>query len=148
MKLKISKLRMKSQFRSIVSIGLGFLAYGLLVFFTGNSSICIFKVYTGLPCPGCGMTRSFMSVFHGKFHEAFYWHPLWIWVVIGSVLYATVHFWHSNSKQIRKSIVNISLILLISVYVIRMILLFPHTAPLDFNPNAIPIRIYQYINRI
>ncbi len=31
---------------------------------------------TGLPCPGCGLTRSFVSLGHGHFWEALHWHPL------------------------------------------------------------------------
>jgi hypothetical protein len=39
-------------------------------------SICIFYDTTGLPCPGCGLTRSFVCLAHGRLAEAFRWHPL------------------------------------------------------------------------
>lgn len=32
--------------------------------------VCSFKSLTGLPCPGCGLTRGFCAVSHGRFAEA------------------------------------------------------------------------------
>jgi len=34
-------------------------------------TICTFKIVTGLPCPGCGLTHSFCSIGKGDFNEAF-----------------------------------------------------------------------------
>jgi hypothetical protein len=32
--------------------------------------ICPFRLATGLPCPGCGLTRSWVYIAHGDFSEA------------------------------------------------------------------------------
>ncbi len=45
-------------------------------------SVCPFYNLTGLPCPGCGLTRSFVCLGHARWHEALHWHPL------GWLLYA------------------------------------------------------------
>lgn len=47
-------------------------------------SICLFYHLTGLPCPGCGLTRSFVSLGHGHFQDALHWHPLGpaIWLLL------------------------------------------------------------------
>ncbi len=42
---------------------------------------CPFSYILGISCPGCGMTRSLISVLCLDFHSAFYFHPLW-WLVI------------------------------------------------------------------
>lgn len=39
-------------------------------------SICLFYHLTGLPCPGCGLSRSFVCLGHGHFWESLHWHPL------------------------------------------------------------------------
>ena len=36
---------------------------------------CAFHALTGLPCPGCGLTRAFTAISHGRFHEAWTLHP-------------------------------------------------------------------------
>jgi uncharacterized protein DUF2752 len=37
--------------------------------------LCLFKALTGLPCPGCGLTRAFSSLLHGQFARAYAFHP-------------------------------------------------------------------------
>jgi hypothetical protein len=37
--------------------------------------ICLFRYLTGLPCPGCGLTRSFSCILHGEFERGYDYHP-------------------------------------------------------------------------
>lgn len=39
-------------------------------------TLCGFRLLTGWPCPGCGLTRSFTFTAHGQLREAFAIHPL------------------------------------------------------------------------
>lgn len=39
-------------------------------------SLCWFKRWTDLPCPGCGLTRCFTCISHGRFHDALHFHPM------------------------------------------------------------------------
>jgi hypothetical protein len=36
--------------------------------------LCPFRLLTGLPCPGCGLTRSFCAMAHGNWHSAMGFH--------------------------------------------------------------------------
>jgi len=37
--------------------------------------LCVLKGLTGLDCPGCGMTRAFLFIGHGRFADAVRMHP-------------------------------------------------------------------------
>ncbi|MHB8861711.1 MAG: DUF2752 domain-containing protein [Pirellulaceae bacterium] len=53
---------------------------------------CTFLRVTGLPCPGCGLTRSFISVAHGHVAEAWRYNPagiLFFAIVLYQIPYRT-----------------------------------------------------------
>lgn len=135
------------QYKHYWIMGLGLTAYGLLVFFTGNTSICIVKVHTGFPCPGCGMTRAMLAFFHMDFRNAFRWHPLWPLVFILPVVLAIFNYSKALKERYLSKMLLVTLLLIMSVYIMRMILLFPKTAPMDFNYNAIPIKYLRFLLR-
>ncbi|WP_159443181.1 DUF2752 domain-containing protein [Pilibacter termitis] len=95
---------------------------------------CVFKRTLGIPCLGCGMTRAYLALLHGEVSTAFFFHPLFWLVPILLLL-----FWQRKRFLfVQKNtfwIVVGSLFLL--VYVVRMMLLFPHTPPMNFNEQAI-----------
>lgn len=55
--------------------------------------MCMMLRFTGLYCPGCGGTRAFISLLHGRFLDSLYYHPI--------VLYgAAVGLWYLISHTI------------------------------------------------
>ena len=42
----------------------------------GIPVLCPFRRATGLPCPGCGLTRALVCVAHGRIGESLAYHPL------------------------------------------------------------------------
>jgi hypothetical protein len=42
---------------------------------------CPFKALTGIPCPGCGMTRALLSLAKGDFQGAFHFNPFSFFLV-------------------------------------------------------------------
>ena len=50
-------------------------------------SVCAFKNAFGIPCPGCGLSRSFAALSHGQVWMAFSVHPL------GPIIYAAFAFY-------------------------------------------------------
>ncbi|MDD4576477.1 MAG: DUF2752 domain-containing protein [Bacteroidales bacterium] len=47
-----------------------------------EKTFCVYKNLTGYPCPGCGMTRSTISLFKGNIIDSFFYNPLAIVVNI------------------------------------------------------------------
>ena len=48
-------------------------------------AFCPFYRLTGLPCPGCGLTRAFVCMGHGRWAESLHWHPVG-WLIYGICL--------------------------------------------------------------
>lgn len=58
---------------------------------TGFFPVCLFRLVTGLTCPGCGTTRALHEILHGDFHEAFMLNPLLL-VAIPFLLWAFLRY--------------------------------------------------------
>ena len=50
-------------------------AVALPVNWSAPLPLCLVKGITGLDCPGCGMTRAFLLIGHGRIGDAFAMHP-------------------------------------------------------------------------
>lgn len=51
-------------------------------------ALCWFQGATGLPCPGCGMTRSLSCGIRGMFSESWHYHPMGLLILVLFVLIA------------------------------------------------------------
>lgn len=48
---------------------------GICTLFFGGFK-CVFRTLTGIPCPGCGMTRALLALLSWDLSGALYYHPL------------------------------------------------------------------------
>jgi hypothetical protein len=58
---------------------------------TGFFPVCLFRLVTGLTCPGCGTTRALHEIMHGHFLEAFMLNPLLL-LALPLLLFAFVRY--------------------------------------------------------
>ena len=58
---------------------------------TGFFPRCLFRVLTGLTCPGCGSTRAMHQLLHGHFAAAFMLNPLFL-LALPFLLYALIRY--------------------------------------------------------
>ena len=58
---------------------------------TGFFPVCLFRLVTGLTCPGCGTARALHEILHGHFENAFMLNPLLL-VAIPFLLFAFVRY--------------------------------------------------------
>ena len=54
--------------------GVLLLSFGLPCDMVGMR-FCFFRMITGLPCPGCGLTRSIIALSHAQWLQAWRYHP-------------------------------------------------------------------------
>lgn len=71
--------------------------------------VCIFQNLTGLPCPGCGLTRSMTAVLHGDLSSSWTYHRLGlitlayiILQLLTNVLFLTISNWREKLQTAGK----------------------------------------------
>jgi hypothetical protein len=65
-------------------------------------SLCMFRNLTGLPCPGCGLSRAFVCIAHGQLLRAWQYNPAsWLVFVFvaAQVPYRAVQLWRIYRGQ-------------------------------------------------
>jgi hypothetical protein len=61
--------------------------------------LCWFRRLLNINCPGCGLTRSFISVAHGRLSDAWYYNPvgpMLFAVVVSQLPYHGVQLWRQR----------------------------------------------------
>lgn len=102
------------------------LLFAILLLYAILSSLfaigCPIKFVTGLSCPGCGLTRAWLSLFALDPADAFAFHPLF-WsvpfVVILAVMYQNDVF-KGRGRKIAFGIIVAFIVLYIGVWIIRL----------------------------
>ena len=49
-------------------------------------SFCPFKMLTGFPCPGCGITKSLVYFYEGDIYKSLYYHILGPFVIFFCII--------------------------------------------------------------
>ena len=104
----------------------------LVASFFIDASICLVYNVFGIPCFSCGMTRAFRSL--PDLRMAFFYHPLFFVVPFIPLLAILGERW-------RNYISVVLIILFIGLWLLRMVLLFPDQAPMEFNEASLVRRI-------
>lgn len=112
-------------------------AVGLLFIYMAAMNVvfhqfCPMVFFTGLPCPGCGITRAFRLLLQLRFQEAWNMHPfVYGWVILGIVFCVRRY---GMGKEIR-TLQKYGVILLIGMfvfYIFRMLVFFPDKEPMTY----------------
>lgn len=83
-------------------VGMAGLAVGAVLppdWVMDGPQLCVFKLMSGMPCPGCGLTRAVVLAMHGDLTGSLYFHPLGLLFVIGALILAAVDgygWWRSR----------------------------------------------------
>lgn len=93
---------------------------------------CVFYGITGLYCPGCGITRSILSLIEGDIYQAFRYNPIIFIDIPIIIITSIIDFIFKENKKVKKvtNIIYIMLLVLTLVFgVLRNIPYFSFLAP-------------------
>ena len=130
----------------------------LLQEFLGTS--CYSAAVFGIPCAGCGTSRAVWLLLQGRVGDALIMHPL-IFITLAFVIivpvFTLVRLLHKkrgkntfsplSARTTNRVFITLALVYFV-VYVVRMILYFPHTEPMLYNSNSILGYIISFVRRL
>lgn len=113
----------------------------LYVFFHLVGIGCPIKFFTGISCPGCGMTRAWGALLHLDFAKAFYYHPLFFIPPFMAVVFLLKN---KLSVKIYKFIIFTVFALFVIIYAYRMFGPYEEIVSIDLRKNIL-LRIYDFL---
>lgn len=134
--MKICKKEIEEHLKLICIFLVIFLVY---ILFTG----CPIKLFTGVSCAGCGMSRAYFSLLHLNFRDAFYYHPLFPCPVIFVAVYIMTKF--GSSQKAAKAIYGVMIFLFIAVYIYRMVTPYDGNIVVFEPQNGLIFKAIKYI---
>lgn len=109
------KINFKIIKKHIIYILFLFFIFFVLYFF---KIPCLFRFFTKIPCPSCGMTRAFFSLINLNLLDSFYYHPLLVPSLIAAFI--AIHERFLN-KKFCDIYLKIFVIIFFLVYFVRLI---------------------------
>lgn len=98
---------------------------------------CPFYSITGIPCPGCGMTRAFLAAVRMDWRQALRWNPM-VYPFALCCLYAVVCFlagWEKRARSLK--LWGIAGAGLLAVWLIRLPSIFMGHSLLAIRPGSL-----------
>lgn len=130
---------MDTRLRRVFAVAAPFAAFSLMYFavwqVTGQALPCMFHLFTGLHCPGCGSGRMILSIFRLDFYQAFRYNPV---VFIMLPIFAGIFIRHlirylrgkeATVPKLEKAILILLLIVLVIFGIARNFPFFSYLAP-------------------
>lgn len=101
---------------------------------------CPIKFTTGISCPGCGMTRSVLSVLRFDFKTALYYHPLFFLTPFMFIMFLFEAYMKPKYLKIAWSLIIAAFIV---VYIIRLFFTGSDVVEIDIWDGAVLKLIHQ-----
>ena len=95
----------------------------------------------GLPCPGCGMTRTVFFFITGQFQRGMQMNPLGLlWILWAAYLVVMRYGFGKKAKGLMTA-AGVIVVLMVAVYLYRMYCFFPGEPPISYTSGSLAERL-------
>jgi len=100
-------------------------------------SFCPMVIVTGLPCPGCGITRSIFYLFTGQFGKSYELSPFAIFWILSGIWFIYRRYVEGKKVKGIYPIIGCICAAMIVYYVYRMCTVFPSIPPMIYKKDNV-----------
>lgn len=136
--------RIASDLREYGMAGVALLLYTAAVNLVFHA-FCPLVIFSGIPCPGCGVTRAAVCLMTGRWQQAWRMNPVIFPIALAAVWFAWRRYLLGREVKGIKGMLALIAALLVIVYILRMYLYFPDRAPYVYTPDNVLARLYSFI---
>ncbi|MCM1173542.1 MAG: DUF2752 domain-containing protein [Blautia sp.] len=111
-------------------------------------AFCPMVIVTGLPCPGCGMSRSLFFLATGRPGQSWRIHPMGIPTACLILYFLWNRYFLGRNARGMKSLIIATIVLLAALYLWRMYLYFPDRLPYVYRNDNLLAKILPFYERM
>jgi hypothetical protein len=106
---------------------------------------CPLRIFTGFPCPGCGMMRAAFCVLKFRFLEAFQWNPM-VYLWIPALVFLLWKRYYFHGKSIWPELVPVVAgLATLAYYIYQMAVCFPNREPYTYFQGNLLVMVKNAI---
>ena len=111
-------------------------------------AFCPLVIFSGFPCPGCGVTRAMACFVTGRWEQAWLFNPV-VFPVAATAVYFVFRRYMAG-KRVRGilGLAAVYVVLLVLVYVVRMYLYFPDRIPYIYHEDNVLARFLPFYQQM
>lgn len=134
----------------IKEYGMAIVALMLYTFFANLvfHAFCPLIIFSGIPCPGCGVSRATAYFLTGRWRQAWQMNPMVFPIALAAVYFGWNRYLLGRKAVGIKAIIIALLVLMIVVYGVRMYLYYPDRVPYVYTEDNMLARLYSYYQQI
>ncbi len=133
--------RLWADIREYWKFGAAFAAYDRLVMWLFGA-FCPSVIVAGLPCPGCGMTRSVFCFATGQFEKGWQMNPMGILWLFLAIYFCIMRYGLGKKPAGVLQIGGCLVVMMAVLYLYRMYREFPGAEPLCYTPGNLLERLW------
>lgn len=131
-KLRLAAMRLWKDIQTYKALLLALLFYDAVVQICFGA-FCPMVIVTGLPCPGCGMTRAVCYLLTGQFAKSWEMHPMGILWTALAVCFLLSRYWFAKPVKALLRVGGVLAVCMLALYLYRMYRCFPGEAPMAYH---------------